>query len=279
MATQVKAVLKSTRQQDPIGIFDSGIGGLTVAHAVSQALPKEQLIYFGDTAHVPYGDKSTAAIQAYSVKIADVLLKRKCKVILIACNSASAAAYELVKEYVASRAHVINVIDPVVQHLKANFQQQRIGLIGTKQTIGSNVYRHKIDALDVEVDLCSVATPLLAPMIEEGFHEKDLAQFVVNEYLQSSKLKDIEAIILGCTHYPLIKTQIDRYFQQKVKIIDSAQVVAQAVKDYLGFSDMLATHRSGDNHFMVSDYTPAFEAATRIFFEERLELERYPLWD
>jgi glutamate racemase len=279
MAIENKAVLKSNRQQDPIGIFDSGIGGLTVAQAVSKVLPNEQLIYFGDTAHVPYGDKSTAAIQAYSVKIADVLLRRKCKLILIACNSASAAAYELVKEYVASRAHVMNVIDPVVQYLQTGYDGQKVGLIGTKQTIGSNVYRHKIDNCPAQIDLRSVAAPLLAPMIEEGFHEKDLAQLVVNEYLQHPKLSDIDAIILGCTHYPLIKPQIDAYFQNRVNIIDSAQVVAEAVKEYLQFSDMVATNRPGENHFMVSDYTPAFEAATRIFFEQKVELEKYPLWD
>ena len=119
----------------PIGIFDSGIGGLTVAHALVSQLPKENIIYFGDTAHLPYGDKSTAAIQAYSVKIAHLLLQQECKLILIACNSASSAAYELVKEYVASQAVVINVIDPVVNLLKEKYQGKQIGLIGTRQTV------------------------------------------------------------------------------------------------------------------------------------------------
>jgi glutamate racemase len=108
----------SISANQPIGVFDSGIGGMTVAHAVKQLLPNEQLIYFGDTAHLPYGDKSTAAIQAYSIKITEVLLQRNCKLILIACNSASAAAYELVREYVGSRARVFNVIDPVVDYVR-----------------------------------------------------------------------------------------------------------------------------------------------------------------
>jgi glutamate racemase len=114
----------------PIGIFDSGIGGLTVAHAVTRLLPNENIIYFGDTAHLPYGDKSATAIQAYSIKICNVLLQQKCKVILIACNSASAAAYELVKEYVGSKAKVMNVIDPVVAFLGENYANKTIGLIG-----------------------------------------------------------------------------------------------------------------------------------------------------
>src|SRR5688572_29790686 len=123
----------------PIGVFDSGIGGLTVAQAITKVLPNERLIYFGDTAHLPYGAKSTAAIQAYAVKICDLLLKQQCKVILIACNSASAAAYELVKEYVGSKAKVLNVIDPTVQFIGENYVGKTIGLIGTKQTVNSNV--------------------------------------------------------------------------------------------------------------------------------------------
>src|SRR5687767_8879103 len=121
----------------PIGIFDSGIGGLTVAHAIKQLLPHESMVYFGDTAHLPYGDKSEAAIQAYSIKIADVLLKKGCKVIVIACNSASSAAYELLKEYVRTDTHIINVIDPMVELVTKNFKGSEIGLIGTKRTVQS----------------------------------------------------------------------------------------------------------------------------------------------
>src|SRR5476649_585550 len=119
----------------PIGIFDSGIGGLTVAHAIVKHLPHENIIYFGDTAHLPYGDKSTAAIQAYAIKIAHMLLQQECKLILIACNSASAAAYDLVKEYIGSKAVVMNVIDPTVRLLKEKYAEKRIGLIGTRQTV------------------------------------------------------------------------------------------------------------------------------------------------
>src|SRR5688572_15319825 len=131
----------------PIGIFDSGIGGLTVAHALVKHLPKENIIYFGDTAHLPYGDKSAAAIQAYAVKIAQMLLQQKCKLILIACHSASAAAYELVKEYIGTKAIVINVIDPVIRLLKEEYATKKIGLIGTRQTVNSHIYKKKIDDL------------------------------------------------------------------------------------------------------------------------------------
>ena len=128
-----------------IGIFDSGIGGLTVASAIQKILPKERIIYFGDTAHLPYGDKSATAIQAYSIKICNLLLQQNCKVIVIACNSASAAAYDLVKTYVGSKAEVINVIDPVVRYVEKEHQKQKVGLIGTKQTVYSNIYKKKIN--------------------------------------------------------------------------------------------------------------------------------------
>src|SRR4029077_5484483 len=129
---------------DPIGIFDSGIGGLTVAQAIVTQLPKEDIVYFGDTAHMPYGEKSTSAIQAYSVKIADMLLKQHCKLIVIACYSATSAAYDLVKEYVGTQAIVMNVIDPMVHHIEKNYANKRLGLIGTRQTVNSNVYKKKI---------------------------------------------------------------------------------------------------------------------------------------
>ncbi|MDH4058429.1 MAG: aspartate/glutamate racemase family protein, partial [Cyclobacteriaceae bacterium] len=145
--------------EQPIGIFDSGIGGLTVAHAIREALPNESLIYFGDTAHLPYGDKSEAAIQAYSVKIADILLKKECKVIVIACNSASSAAYELLKEYVRV-IQIINVIDPMVELVSNNYQGKRVGLIGTKRTVHSGVYGKKIEEAGKGTLLHSLATPL-----------------------------------------------------------------------------------------------------------------------
>ena len=265
---------------NPIGIFDSGIGGLTVAYAVNQALPSENLIYFGDTAHLPYGDKSQAAIQAYSVKICDLLIKQKCKVILIACNSASAAAYELVKEYVGSKALVLNVIDPVVEFVNKQFAEKSIGLIGTKQTVYSNVYKKKIDDLETGVILKSLATPLLAPMIEEGFFENNISESIINTYLSDIQLANIEALILGCTHYPLIKKEIENYYQGKVKVIDSSAIVAKKLEETLKELNLKNEESSvGTKKFFVSDYTKSFEQSTKIFFKEALNLEHYPLWE
>ncbi len=224
----------------PIGMFDSGIGGLTVARSVSRVLPHERLVYFGDTAHLPYGDKSTAAIQAYSVKICDLLLRQQCKLIMIPCNSASAAAYELVREYVGSKARVLNVIDPIVEHIGSRYPGRTIGLIGTKQTVNSNVYKKKIDDLGVGVQLQSLATPLLAPMIEEGFFENAVSDNIIRTYLENPALAGIEALVLACTHYPLIKEQIARFYEGRVEILDASDAVAQHAKAYLEANSLAA---------------------------------------
>lgn len=263
----------------PIGIFDSGIGGLTVAHAITEVLPQEQILYFGDTAHLPYGDKSTAAIQAYAVKICDLLVKQQCKVILIACNSASAAAFDLVKEYVGSKAKALNVIDPVVAFIGENYSNKTIGLIGTRQTVNSNVYLKKVEALNRQITLHSVATPLLADIIEEGFFNNNISESIIEAYLSDNSLQHIEALILGCTHYPLIKNQISDYYKGKVDIVDASQIVAQHVKAFLENEKLAAEKLTQDHKFYVSDYTQSFEASTRIFFQRKVNLEHYPLWE
>jgi glutamate racemase len=266
-------------KNQPIGIFDSGIGGLTVAHAVKQALPNESIIYFGDTAHLPYGDKSTAAIQAYAVKICDVLIQQNCKVILIACNSASSAAYQLSKEYVGSKARVINVIDPVISYLGEHFEDKTIGLVGTKKTIGSNVYQKKLDKLNKKIVLKSLASPLLAPMIEEGFFDNTISEKIIHQYLSDKKLAGIEALVLGCTHYPLIKRQIEAFYDGKVAVIDTSHIVATYLKDFLAHDDLLNQSEKTSNKFFVSDYTHTFAESTKIFFKEEVNLEYYPLWE
>jgi glutamate racemase len=267
-------------KENPIGIFDSGIGGLTVAYAVSQLLPHERIVYFGDTAHLPYGDKSTAAIQSYAIKICDVLLKNNCKVILIACNSASAAAYQLVKEYVGSRAKVMNVIDPAVNYVSNKYEGKTVGLIGTKKTVQSNVYRKRLDKSSKQIELKALATPLLVPMIEEGFFNNKITQSIIENYLSDDTLKGIEALILGCTHYPLIKKEIELYYTNAVEVIDSSKVVAEALKDYLVKNDLLNAGTTEVKHnFYVSDYTRSFAETTRIFFKQEVALEHYPLWE
>ncbi|MCK4870627.1 MAG: glutamate racemase [Gammaproteobacteria bacterium] len=263
----------------PIGIFDSGIGGLTVAKALVDLLPNENLIYFGDTAHLPYGDKSTAAIQEYAVKITQMLLDSECKLILMACNSASAAAFNLIIEYVAGKAQVVNVIDPVVAFLRDNYTEKRVGLIGTRQTVSSHVYDEKIVALQIGIDFYAKATPLLAPAIEDGFAESKVIDELLKVYLDDAILRASDALILGCTHYPLIKTKVAQFYDNKITVLDSSKVVAENVRQVLANQKLLNTEAGGKKHFLVSDYTDSFAANTQIFFQEKISLERYPLWD
>src|SRR5258708_2236027 len=253
----------NVKKEQPIGIFDSGIGGLTVAHAIKKMMPQESLIYFGDTAHLPYGDKSEAAIQAYSIKIANVLLMKNCKVIVIACNSASSAAYELLNEYVQRSVKVINVIDPMVNWVSENFHDCTIGLIGTKRTVQSGIYAKKIATSTRHITLHSLPTPLMVPMIEEGFFNNMISHDIIEAYLRDPQLENIKALILGCTHYPLIKKEISDFYKGNVVVLDSSEVVARALYDYLTVQRLFNDQPGGQDHFLVSDFTDSFEASTK----------------
>lgn len=263
----------------PIGIFDSGIGGLTVANAISKVLPNESLIYFGDTAHLPYGDKSPDSIKYYAIRISQLLLKKKCKMIVIACNTASSFAYDVVKDFVGNEVPVIDVINPVVDVVAKQFNHCGIGVIGTKGTIKSNVYAQKIHQKNKTLQTISLATPLLAPMIEEGFFNNNISRTIINSYLSRPKIKKIKALILACTHYPLIRPEIEEYYHNKVKIIDSAEIVADHVTSVLKQMGLLNTSKKSKHHFYVSDYTQSFEKSTKLFFKGKIDLEHFPLWE
>jgi glutamate racemase len=264
-------------KEQPIGIFDSGVGGLTVAHAIKQILPGENLIYFGDTAHLPYGDKSEEAIRNYSEGITDFLLGQNAKAILIACNSASASAFEFLKEKYGRSIILLDVIDPVVDYISTrNFN--KIGVIGTKRTISSETYKDKISVKSPGTEVVSLATPLLVPMIEEGFIFDDISNAIIRSYLSKESLSDIQALILGCTHYPIIRNQISKFFNFNVEVVDSARIVSVALRDLLAKNDLLNDKAPVKDQFYVSDYTDYFEKIARMFFERDINLKRSDIW-
>ncbi|MEO1099962.1 MAG: glutamate racemase [Bacteroidota bacterium] len=263
----------------PIGVFDSGIGGLTVARAIKKLLPNESLIYFGDTAHLPYGDKSEAAIQAYSIKITDVLLEKNCKAIVVACNSASASAYNLLQEYAGKRVEIVNVIDPMIEFVNKHFRRQTVGVIGTKRTVESNIYSKKLKVLNNGIICKSLATPLLVPMIEEGFFNQRISHDIIDNYLSSQGLADIKALILGCTHYPLIKEEVTNFLEHKVEALDSSEITANFLGQKLAAKGLLASEKVENDEFMVSDFTQSFESSTKLFFGELIHLTLYKLWE
>ncbi len=261
----------------PIGVFDSGIGGLTVANAIIKALPQEEIIYFGDTAHLPYGEKSADAIRYYSLRIAKFLLERHCKMVVIACNSASSAAYRVLLEFFKGQGLFVNVVDPLVETVAAR-RFSKVGVIATKATIQSGIYEQQLLHFQPNLEVRSLATPLLAPMIEEGFVHNDVSQVVLESYLGHEQLDGIEALLLACTHYPLIKPEIEAFYRHKVEIFDSTDVVATEVKRKLSEHGLLNDQRRHAHRFYVSDYTPTFEQTTRIFYQEEIHLEHYPMW-
>ena len=264
-------------KDQPIGIFDSGIGGLTVANAVSSLLPDERIIYFGDTAHLPYGDKSADAIRYYCLKIGKFLLEQHCKMIVVACNSASTAGYDVLLEFFRGQALFVNVVDPLVAAV-AQQQFRKVGLIATKATVQSAVYQKQLRRLQNDLDVGALATPLLAPMIEEGFVHNKVSQVVLDTYLSDPVLYDMEALMLACTHYPLIRPDIERYFGESLTIFDSTDVVAQEVRRQLQRAGLLSTQRREAHTFWVSDYTASFEEATRLFYGQALELQQAAIW-
>jgi glutamate racemase len=262
----------------PIGIFDSGIGGLTVAHAIKDELPNESLIYFGDTAHLPYGDKSAASIRHYSARITSFLMEQGAKMIVIACNTASAHAYQTVCDVTGPNVPVVNVIDPVSAYIAQHYTEGKVGVIGTKGTISTRIYPRKIESLNPNLRVASRATPLLASMIEEGFFNNKISQAVVHSYLEHPTLKGIQALVLGCTHYPLIRKEVEAYYKKGVEVIDSGQRVAAEVHELLKANKALSKGPATYT-FHVSDYTSAFETSTKVFFGEKIKLKESRIWD
>lgn len=262
----------------PIGIFDSGIGGLTVADAVQQLLPDEQIIYFGDTAHLPYGDKAASSIRHYSTHITRFLIDQGCKIIVIACNTASSTAYDAVIDAAGNDALVLNVIDPVVSEV-VNNKYQHIGIIGTRGTIASNVYADRIHSLNPEIKVSSLPTPLLVPMIEEGFIHDNISMHILDNYLNAESLKGIDVLIPGCTHYPLIIDDIRNYYKGLVDVPDTAAITAKSVESLLRQNDLVSDRKNDNHHFYVSDFTDSFEQSTLKFFHEKVHLEQLNVWE
>ena len=265
-------------KEQPIGIFDSGVGGLTVAHAIKQILPGESLIYFGDTAHLPYGDKSEESIRFYSAKITEFLLEHKAKLVLIACNSASASAYETLKKDFGGKTILLDVIDPVVDYISTR-KFNKIGVIGTKRTISSGTYEQKVLEKSPATSIVSMATPLFVPMIEEGFIFDDISNAIIRTYLSNESLADIKALILGCTHYPIIRNQISKYFNFNVEVLDSARIVSAALREVLDKNGLINDTGIVKDQFFVSDFTDYFEKIARMFFEGEINLQKADIWN
>lgn len=261
----------------PIGIFDSGVGGLTVASAIKRLLPNESFVYFGDTRHAPYGDKSDSTIINYSKRITEFLLNQDCKAIMIACNTASAWAFKPLQETFPS-VPFINVIDPVVQHVGSAINN-KVGVIATRATIRSEIYRKRLKKFNSKLHVVSAATPLLVSIVEENFMNTKVSAGAIETYLGSKKFSDVNTLILGCTHFPLLQKEIEAFYGGRTKVVDSPELVAHHLKLQLQKQNLLSDGETSAYSFYVSEKTDAFNRVAKTFFGESIELHEKILND
>ena len=248
----------------PIGLFDSGVGGLTVLREVMRQLPKESTIYFGDTARVPYGSKSRDVIIRYSIEIGQFLMQEKVKMIVVACNTASAFALPAMRQRFP--VPIVGVIAPGARAALAATKTRRIGVIGTEGTIESQAYTDAIHYLDKSAEVFGQTCPLIVPLVEEGWIDKPLAGDIVREYLTPLLAHRIDSLVLGCTHYPLLKGLLAQVAGAGVALIDSAEETARMVASELQQRDLVAPAGAAVlRRFYVSDAPDRFERTGKRF--------------
>lgn len=242
----------------PIGVFDSGVGGLTVAREIMRQLPDENIVYFGDTARLPYGSKSKESIIRFSRQIIRFLQTRKVKAIVIACNTATAQALETIqKEF---DTPIIGVIAPGARAAVQETKNKKIGVIGTEGTIRSNMYTRVIREMEPEAEVAGKACPLFVPLVEEGFTKHHITEEVIDIYLREMRESEVDTMILGCTHYPLLRSMIMKYMGDRVHIVNPAYETAMDLKALLDERDM--KHEPGEFNkyeFYVSDAAEKFK--------------------
>ncbi len=253
-----------------IGVFDSGLGGLTVLKEIIKVLPKESTIYLGDTARVPYGTKSPATVTKYAVECAKFLLRREIKVLIVACNTVSSVGLIALKK--ALSFPVIGVLAPGAKRAVESTRNGRIGVIGTEATIKSLAYPKAIKALSKGLEVISQACPLFVPLVEEGWVDNEVAILVAEKYLSALKQDDIDTLVLGCTHYPLLKGVISKVMGEGVRLIDSAEETALDTKRILNAMGLFKKEEGPIfRHYYVTDIPQHFEEIGGRFLGERLE--------
>ena len=250
----------------PIGIFDSGVGGLTVLKEINTLMPDENIIYFGDTARVPYGSKSTDTIIRYSHENMHFLLSKNIKLAVVACNTASSVALNELKKFY--RIPIIGVVEPGAREA-VNTGAANIGIIGTKRTIRSGSYTEHIKKLSKKTNIYKKACPLFVPLIEEGIINDPITELIIKKYLNNI-MKKISVMVLGCTHYPLIKDKIKEIYPD-VSLVDSSIETAKSVKKMLISEKIKRTQKKGNIEFFVSDKTETFSKLGRIILGKKLQ--------
>lgn len=254
----------------PIGVFDSGIGGLTVVRALRAEMPCEDILYFGDTARLPYGTKSVETIVRFATEDAGFLVERGVKLVVVACHSASSAALAGLER--SCPVPVLGVIEPGTRALVAATRTNRVAVIGTTLTIAAGAYERAIRALRGDVRIVAKATPLFVSLAEEGWLDNEVAELTARRYLEGIAAGGVDALLLGCTHFPLLIRVISRVVGDGVKVVDSSAETARAVRELLNTRGLAATREGrGRLEFFLSDLAPSFETVGARFLGAPLE--------
>ena len=254
----------------PIGIFDSGVGGLTVTDQVQKILPCEDVVYFGDTARVPYGTKSKETVTRFSVENIEFLMTHDVKMVVVACNTASSLSLDFLKR--CFRVPMIGVIEPGVKSAVSSTRNNRIGVIGTRATISSGAYEKAVKKINRKSSVFTTSCPLFVPLVEEGWADKDVTAEIARIYLGPIKAKKIDTLILGCTHYPILKGTIKKVMGDKILLIDSAREVAREAKTVLDSNGLLSRNSvPGQYKFFVSDEPDRFVKIGERFLKRKIK--------
>lgn len=255
-----------------IGIFDSGIGGLTVVKEFLKILSEYSIIYFGDTGRTPYGNKSKDTILRYACEDTDFLISQGAKIIVVACNSASTVANELKKKY---DLPIFEVIGPAVKRAREVTKNNRVGVIGTRATVNSGLYEELLGQ-EGKIKVFARSSPLLVPLVEEDWLKKDETKSILRKYLQPLRLKQIDTLILACTHYPLLKNLIQSRVGKRVTLVDPAHETASQVKKYIEDNPdlQMELREKRDNTYFISDKTPHFSNVAHQWLGEKIKIDK-----
>lgn len=262
---------------EPIGVFDSGIGGLTVVRALMKQLPHENIVYYGDTARVPYGTKSPQVIREYAAQDADFLVSQGIKMLVVACNTVSAVALDIVQK--RARVPVVGVIIPGARAAVSATRKKRVGIIGTSATVNSGAYTNAVRQIDEEVQVFTRACPLFVPLAEEGWIDHQVTMLVAKEYLFPLTLEKVDTLILGCTHYPVLRSSIAAVLDPRMTLIDSGAAAALEVERVLDEQDIRNPSKQKPNlQFFVSDLPAKFSEIGERFLGQKMgRVRRVPL--
>lgn len=262
-------VLQNRKKNRPIGIFDSGLGGLTVVKQIRRFLPNEDIVYFGDTARVPYGTKSKETVIRFSAENIKFLMKFGVKLIVVACNTSSSLALESLKK--KFRLPILGVIKPGAEEAVRRSRNKKIAVIGTTATIKSNAYPREIKSIYPRSKIFAKNCPLFVPLVEEGWLDGAVTGKVIKTYLGFLKGKNIDTLILGCTHYPLLRRPIGKFLGKDVHIVDSAAQIAKETKTALEKNNLLSDKKKGKIKFFVSDEPERFKKVGRRFLGSEIK--------